>query len=359
MTDMMMKVNGRIGVVVNPNAGCGEREIAGIVRKLLEILTGKRIHLIEGTLESRLAAKLGVHATVIPAFDDSVLEARSATILLLQSGIDVLIGIGGDGTLCDMASAMIETRSTVQLLGIGAGSANVGPLVSLLAQDIDCLSLDGLHENKIHGIDAYVADNPVGTAFNDIVLGNTYFGTRNGHRIDLDAIAKFSGEDRSAEPKSVCGSRTWIAKNNQRILTNKNDAFAQIIASPLNEGAVYAGKAISGLMCWGPYLGNYGVLAAASTVMVRTQLCLEDLNNAEPLRLVHISFGKNDRVTIGELLTNAVLVIDGNPTSLLSPSDVVTLQIRLDAIRVLRPLSFSRGLDSTDAISEQNDRKDV
>ena len=359
MTNMMMKADGSIGIVVNPNAGCGEREISSIVRNLLESLSGRKIHLIDGTLESRLAAELGVHATVILTSDDSILEARSTTILLLQSGIDVLIGIGGDGTLCDIASAMLETGPTVQLLGIGAGSANVGPLVSLLAQDLDRLSLDGLHEGTIHGIDAYVADNLVGTAFNDIVLGNTYFGTRNERRIDLDAVAKLSGEDRSAEPKSVCGSQTWITKNNQRMLTNENDAFAQIIASPINEGAVYAGKAISGLMCWGPYLGNHGVLAAANTVMVRTQLGLEDLNNAEPLRLAHISFGKDDRITIGELLANAVLVIDGNPTSLLNPSDVVTLQMRLDAIRVLRPLAFSRGLDSADPISKQNDRKDV
>ncbi|MCK5827944.1 hypothetical protein KAH43_05395, partial [Candidatus Bipolaricaulota bacterium] len=269
------------------------------------------------------------------------------------------IGIGGDGTLCDIASAMLETGSTVQLLGIGAGSANVGPLVSLLAQDIDRLSLDGLNESRIHGIDAYVTDHFVGTAFNDIVLGNTYFGTRNGQRTDLDAVAKFSGEDRPVKPASVCGPQTWIDKNNQRMLTNEKDVFAQIIASPLNESTVYAGKAISGLMCWGPYLGNHGVLAAVNTVMVRTRLDLDDLNHAEPLRLSHISFGRDDRLTIGKLLGNAVLVIDGNPTSLLSPSDVVTLQIRLDAIRVLRPLTFSRGLDSTDAISEQNDRKDV
>ena len=359
MTGMMMKACSRIGIVVNPNAGCGEREISSIVRKLLEILTGEEIHLIEGTLESRLAAELGIHTTVVSTFDNSILEASSSTMLLLQSGIDVLIGIGGDGTLCDIASAILETGSTVQLLGIGAGSANVGPLVSLLAQDIDRLSLDRLHESRIHGIDAYVAGNLAGTAFNDIVLGNTYFGTRNGHRIDLDAVAKFSGEDRPAEPTSVCGPQTWIDKNNQRMLTTQNDAFAQIIASPLNESAVYAGKAISGLMCWAPYLGNHGVLAAANTVMVRTQLESDDLVNAEPLRLAHISFGRDDRLTIGELLANAVLVIDGNPTSLLNPSDVVTLQMRLDAIRVLRPLAFSRGLDSADPISKQNDRKDV
>ncbi len=345
MTGMVTGANGRIGLVVNPKAGRGGKQIAEVVRKLLELLRGKEIALVEGTLEAHFAAELGVHATLISTSRDSKLEARSAAALFLKRGIDVIIGIGGDGTLCDIASLILDTGAAVQLLGIGAGSANVGPLVSLLGQDIDHLSLDRLHETQVHGIDAYLAEDLVGTAFNDVVFGNTFFGTRNGNRIDLDAVAKFSGEDRPAEPRSVCGPKTWIDKNNQRMLANEDGAFAQIIASPLNEGAVYAGKAISGLMCWGPYLKNYGVLAAANTVMVRTQLELQDLRNAEPLRLAHLSFGEDDQITIGELLADATLVIDGNPTCLLNPSDVVTLRLRLDAIRVLRPLAISRGLD--------------
>ena len=359
MTDMVANTNGRIGFVVNPNAGCGEGKIAEIVRKLLEILRGQQIHLIEGTPESLQANELSVQATVLSPRGGPELQARSAAIQLLQSGVDVLIGIGGDGTLCDVASAILETGAAVQLLGIGAGSANVGPLVSMLGRDIDRLSLDSLHESQIHGIDTYVSENLVGTAFNDVVLSNTYFGTRDGNRIDLDAVARFSGEDRPAEPRSVCGPRTWIDKNNQRMLTNDTGTFEQIIASPINESAVYAGKAISGLMCWGPYLGNHGVLAAASAVMVRTQLGLEDLRAAEPLHLTHISFGKDDQVTIGELLATAVLVIDGNATSLLTPADVVALRIRRNAIRVLRPLAFLRGLDSADSITNQDDRKDI
>lgn len=341
----MTKVHGRIGLVVNPNAGCGEKAVAEVVRKLLELLSERQITLIEGTFESLLAAELGVSATLVPTSESANLEARGAALLLLQSGVDVLMGIGGDGTLCDIASAILDTGATVQLLGIGVGSANVGPLVSLLGRDVGRLSLDALQEIQIHGIDAYLSENLVGTAFNDVVFSNTYFGTRDGKRIDLDAAANFSGEDRPAEPKSVCGPRTWIDKNSKRMLANGNDAFAQIIASPLNEGGVYAGKAIGGLMCWGPYLGNPCVLAAVNTVMVRTQLGLADLNNAEPLRLSHVSFGENDRIAIGELLADAVLVIDGNPTCLLSPSDVVTLCARLGAIRVLRPAAFLRGPD--------------
>lgn len=337
--------NRRFGLVVNPSAGRGQAEIAAIVRLLLGKLKDQQLILVDGSLESALAVELGIDATVIASPDDASLDATSTTALLLAGDVDVLIGMGGDGTLCDIASVMLERGATAQLLGIGAGSANVGPLVSLLGSDIERLSLDDLEEGHVHGIDVDVSDAFVGTAFNDVVFGNTFFGTRDGKRTDLDAAAKLAGEDRCADPETVCGPDTWIDKNKRRMLTNSDNSIAQIIASPLNEGGDYAGKAISGLMCWGPYLGNHGVLAASSSVMVRTQLELADVIDAEPLRLAHLSFGKDDEITVGGMCSGAVLVMDGNPMRLLTPSDEVTLRLRFCAVRVLRPLMVSRGPD--------------
>jgi hypothetical protein len=79
------------------------------------------------------------------------------------------------------------------------------------------------------------------------------------------------------------------------------------------------------------------VLAAASTVMIRTKLDRDDVAEAEPLRLTHISFGADDRIEIGGLRVGAVLILDGNPLRRLAPSDTVTLQLRPEAIRILRP----------------------
>lgn len=348
----------RIGLVVNPTAGGGRQESATVVRRLLCTLNTKQLVLIDGTVESRLASELGVQAAAISPAGTGSLDARGAAETVLQQGVDVLIGLGGDGTLCDIASAILAGGFTARLLGIGAGSANVGPLISLLGEDIDRLSLDTLHDSAIHGIDVLVGDCLVGTAFNDVVLGNTFFGTRDGSRTDLDAVAVFSGQDRTAEPKSVCGPETWIQKNGRTMLTNELGAFEQIIASPLSDSAPFAGKAISGMMCWGPYLGNHGVLAAASTVMVRTHLDLDDLRKAEPLRLAHLGFGDDDRITIGGVQADAVVVIDGNPTALLNPTDVVTLRLRLNAIRVLHPPPFARGLGEAKTKADSTDRKD-
>lgn len=354
MIPAMKTVWGRIGLVANPQAGRGADAVAEAVRELLERLSTEQVSLAEGTLESRMAVDLGVSGTIVPSPKDPKLDARRAADLLLQTGVDSIIGVGGDGTLGDIAAAILDAGGTARLFGVGVGSANVGPLVSLSGKDIDGLSLAEVYELPIHGVDAHLSDEFVGTAFNDVVLGNTFFGTRHGRRIDLDAAAKLAGEDRVAEPKSVCGPETWIAKNDRRMLTNERGAFAQIIVSPLNESAVYAGKAISGLMCWGPYLGNHGILAATSTLMIRTRLGSEDLSAAEPLRLSHLSFGPGDRIEIGGLLDDAILVIDGNPACRVDPSDVVGVQLRLEAIRVLRPSAPVRGTRQTRSEEPRN-----
>ena len=328
---------GRVGLVANPQAGRGEKVVAEVVRRLFEQLSTGQVSRVEGTLESRVAAEMGVAGPVVPSPEKSELGARGVADLLLQAGVDSIIGVGGDGTLGDIAAAILGAGGNARLFGVGVGSANAGPLVSLSGQDVDRLSLNAVEEVQVHGVDAYLSDKLVGTAFNDVVLGNTFFGTRDGRRVDLDAVAKLAGTDRVAEPRSVCGPGTWVAKNGRRMLTNERNPFAQIIVSPLNESAVYAGKAISGLMCWGPYLGNHGILAAASAVMIRTKLGSEELGVAEPLRLSHVSFGARDRIEIGGLVDDAVLVVDGNPVRRLDSSDVVVLRLRHDAIGVLRP----------------------
>ena len=340
----------RVGLVANPRAGQGEAEVRAVIHALLGQLAPKRLLAIGGTLEREIAEEDGIACESVAAREGSESRAAVSAAALIEAGVDVIVGVGGDGTLCDIATALLEAKGRARLLGVGVGSANVGPLVGVLGSNVDRLSGCCLREETVHGVDASREGRRIGTAFNDVVFANSFFGTRDGRRVDLDAKAKLVGEDRPAEPSSVCDRGTWIAKNGLRLVTNEDGWIEQVLASPVNEARAYAGKAIGGLMCWAPYVGNHGVLAAASAVMVRTKLDAEDVARSEPLRLAHVSFGPNDRVEVGGLRSGAVVVIDGNPTCGLNPPDVIELRLRVDAVRVLR-------LDSPNGAARASGRK--
>jgi len=326
----------RIGLVVNPSAAGGRSDLRDILRRLLGRMQRERLCVLDGTIEGVTAVDAGLSVESIPIPRDSV-NAYAAAQHLLRAGVSGLVGVGGDGTLCDIASAVRSEASDAWLLGVGIGSANVGPLVGVRGEALDTLRFDRLREFPVHGIEAFVRETSVGLAFNDVAFATTYFGTREGRRVDLDAVAKLMGEDRVGVPSPVCGADTWIRKNGCPMLPAETSSFAQIVASPINDPQTHAGLAVSGLLCWGPYVGLHAVLAAVSTVMIRTRLTADDVAAVEPLQLMHVGFGDEDRVEVGGLQPNAVVILDGNPTCRLTSTDVVTLRVRMNALRTLRP----------------------
>lgn len=328
--------NERIGVVVNPRAGGGLSEMGDALHDLFERLAGHRLLVLNDTVEQETAVAHGIACDRIPQPADPV-NAQTAACRLLESGATGLIGVGGDGTLCDIASALLSGSSSAWLLGVGVGSANVGPLVAVRAEDIEILALDCLDDRYIHGVEASVAGASLGVAFNDVAFANTYFGTRDGRRVDLDAAAKLAGNDCFADPSPVCSEGTWIRKNGSLITHPDPGRLSQLVASPINDPQTYAGLAVSGLLCWGPYVGQHAVLTAASAVMIRTRLTAADVAAVEPLLLMHVGFGEKDTVQVGGFRSGAVAVLDGNPMRCLVPSDTVTLRLRMNVVRTLRP----------------------
>jgi len=327
----------RVGLIVNLCAGAGAERIRAAARRVLEQLAPLSVVAVEGGAETGLADEVGARVCAAPSGDGTTegIEIRARRVL--DAGVDLIVGVGGDGTLCDIAAALFRGTERPPLLGVGMGSANVGPLVSIRESEVASLARGTLHEEMARSVDAYVADEWVGCAFNDVVVSNSFFGTRKGRRVDLDAGAKLSGETRETEPATVCTRKTWIAKNGQRLIENGDGGIRQVLASPINNGLAYAGKAISGLMCWAPYVGNHGVLAAASQVMIRANLDAADIVAGEPLHLRHVSFGVNDVVEVGGMTSGAVLVLDGNPMRQLGKDEAFVLRLRSEAIRVLRP----------------------
>lgn len=333
----------KVGLVANPKAGRGADRLDAALGSLVGCLGTCPLAVADGSREADAATKAGRACTVVRGGG----RAGEVTERLLDAGVDVVIGVGGDGTLRDIAEILVERESGAPLVGVGVGSSNVGPLVSAEAADAGRLFDAEIVELRIHALAVSAGGEPIGLAFHDVVFANTYFGTRDGTRTDLDAAAALRGEDRPAEPRSVCGPGAWVAKNGRRLLSAAEIEGGQVLASPLNDVDSCRGRAVSGFLCWGPYLGSHGLLAVASAVLIRTHLTREDQQGAEPLRLWHIGFSPEDVVEIGGLEEGAV-VVDGTPKRRLESAVPVTLRLREDAVTVLRanPLQGRSGCDA-------------
>ncbi len=324
---------GRLGVVANPCAGAGPDVLRDVLGRLFRCVSGADIVVNEGTFEAAAAKTGGVVCRRVRGPQG---DARRLTEAVLAAGVDTIVGIGGDGTLGEIASALVSVSPPVRLLGIGVGSSNVGPLVGASASDLGDALPGAWDEVGVHALDVRVDGGHVAIAFHDAAPANTYFGTRSGRRVDLDAAAALRGVDRVAEPSTVCGSDTWVAKNGRRLLTGDAVAGGQIVASPLNDVDECRGKAVAGFLCWGPYVGCRGLVAVASAVMIRTRLDADDLKAAEPLRLFHLGVGHGDVVDVGDLARGAVAVVDGTPRVALGPDATLSVHVIESAVVSLR-----------------------
>ena len=328
---------GRSGLVAHLGAGAGEAKIREFLSLLLTKLRGTPLLVIHGTPAADIADSLGISVERVESqIGSGFTRVTSAVEAMLDERVETIIGIGGDGTLAAIANTIINHGSSACLLGIGAGSSNVGPLVTVRGEDLEWLDLSRLVEKSIHGIEVLVNNEPIGIAFNDVVFGNLFFGTKDGTRVDLDARAMLNGVRQETKPCSVCGKRTQIYKNGTLMIDAQDKLIGQIIASPINDPLPYSGKAISGLICWGPYLGKEGVLTAASAVLIRTQIAQADLVAVEPLSLCQVSFGNGDTIEVLGLESGAVVILDGNPTHALSPDDRVSLHLKRSLLRAYR-----------------------
>ncbi|MDD5265273.1 MAG: diacylglycerol kinase family protein, partial [Candidatus Bipolaricaulis sp.] len=172
----------RVGLIANPRAGKGDDRLDETLASLVGCLSGATIAATDGTREALAAKASGGSCELVRGGG----RAGEAAERLLDAGVDVVVGVGGDGTLRDIAEAVVRRGSAARLIGIGVGSSNVGALVSAAAADAERLFDGDAGEVWVHALGVVVAGEPVGLAFHDVAFANTYFGTRAGKRIDLD-----------------------------------------------------------------------------------------------------------------------------------------------------------------------------
>jgi hypothetical protein len=107
----------RVGILVNESAGAGKTRITEGVRALEEALARERIVARFGC---------GIEGTDPRSHVEGI---RKSVESILGGSAECVICVGGDGFASFCAEALIRAGSQLPILGIGAGTANVGPLI--------------------------------------------------------------------------------------------------------------------------------------------------------------------------------------------------------------------------------------
>lgn len=254
------------------------------------------------------------------------------TCTLLAKNLDLLITVGGDGIAAYIADAMLTNGYNVPMLGIAAGTANVGPIVCMQVEDLERCDINKWTKSSFSAIEV-ISGKHVGYALNDVAIGNTFLGTVDGQVVNLSAEAMALRGEKKIEQayRDICTEDFLITKNGQTA-KHKITCPGQIIASPLDRDPL-AGRAIYGALCSAAYTPCKGALALTENVMISAEA--EDEGMSDFCQIEHLLFGPGDEVLLTGLTENAQLILDGNPY--MRQDEEILLRYHSELITVMKP----------------------
>jgi len=307
-----------LGVIANPAAGKGRIFIEETTGKVLENF--KDCQVIRPHLE----------------------ENREATVILannLSKNVDAILVVGGDGTMSDVAYGLLKSGAITPIIGIGAGSTNAGPLITLKAAEINRLDLLRLKVHEIGGILARVNAKPAGIGFNDIVLGDTILTTLHGHVVQVSAEEFMKGIKIPASPQKAGTDDSIVrilrkGKTMEKTLHVHKGMFGQFFAAPLENR--YLGKGLAGGTSLAAALQLPAGISITSEPLINYSIGIEEFLEMEPIITKTASFRENDKIIVIGLRDRTCLNIDGNPLVVLRKEDEVWMQYISSAARVLK-----------------------
>jgi len=244
--------------------------------------------------------------------DSYVASVRAATASLAARRPDLFVCVGGDGLASYAADALAGTGAAeTPLLGVAAGTANVGPIVSIGPADLERLDVAALRRERVGAIDVALGGKHVAYGFNDVVIGTTFLGTVDQSAVSLSARAMAERGERVAEaPDPDIAGDDFAVEKNGIAAPRGLPRPAQIVAAPLGEREFY-GRAIAGALCESAHSPNRAAVALLDSILVKPSSV--DRGIGDFARVDHLLFGPGDRVVVRGLSAKAQVIVDGNP----------------------------------------------
>ncbi|MGO9403857.1 MAG: diacylglycerol kinase family protein [Terriglobales bacterium] len=333
----------RVGLIMNPSAGSGVELALQAVRNTLSSIGAEEV--LTGPGQTGSAAVSGWSGRVV-VYDVGAVSGRDRTRALAKwvagQNVAALVVVGGDGTLADVAQVCIEVGCRTPILGIGAGSTNVGRLVSCRASEAKQLHPDKLETWNVDCLNACVNDDLLGRAFNDVVIGYTVVGTIDGQVRDIDAAARLRGKLELGTPRPVATSKTRVTRSSKdgETVVAEGESIGTVIAG-FAEPAFF-GKAVSGGICLAALAGLPAGCLVSSLPLVQVQMSAAALLCAAPVISSYVTLSEEVSILVEKVRDDAVLCVDGNPLRLLKQSDRIVISVRKDAVRGVRVLKNPR-----------------
>ena len=267
-------------------------------------------------------------------------RGRAATQALARqaavAGVQALVVVGGDGTLADVAFALIGMAQRPPILGIGAGSINAGELVTCKAEEIASLNNPEFSLHTVTGLIAGVNDQDMALAFNDVVISTTVVGMVEGNLVDFDAGEFLAGNRVIAEPQRIGRESARVTKltSSGPVSIAEGRQIGTVIVG-FSHYPSFFGKAIIGGIILSSLTGAPAGCLVCEQPLVRTRLSLEELHSIEPINSAFASLAPGETILVENLDTPAVLCADGNPLACLQQDKRAYIRVAPEGVQVL------------------------
>ena len=306
----------KIGILTNPSAGRGHA-VQSVISRIESCWPDHELYTIDSPAGSSF--KRAVH---LPAPEGGYVEKLYASVeQLVSAGAEMLVTLGGDGTAAYAAEALHLLGCRIPILGIGLGTANVGPIVTLSSKD-PIPPVESLCFKAVSGIAVYSGGRRIAAGYNDVIFGNTYLATIKGEMIAADGQALLEeGRVRPGKPLSnVLTPQTRILKNGTFLPVSLPEV-GQIIAAPIDRDALY-GRTVLGVYCFSAGSPDQGALTLCARSLISYEPDHRGYGAFAPEE--HLLFSADDTITTTGLAPSVLAVCDGNPLKITDGS--VTLQ---------------------------------
>ena len=279
-----------------------------VVRKLCDFFSGDELLVTdEGLLFPALPVSLVVPEEAQGYFN--VIRARVKA--LVAAGAERFISVGGDGTATYLRNAMYELGINLPILGVAAGTANVGPIVSVTLEQLEGRHISQTKEVCYDGIAVYVDGHFISLAFNDLIVGNTFLGTIDGKTCSLSVRALLErGEHTPIKPAEHIVTDDFAVELNGVDQIPNTKIIRQIVLAPVAHESHY-GRAVYSVVGKCDWCEKKGVIALCDYIAVSFE---EDGTGVDRFSSTqYLIFGPNDQVVLRGFTEDACLICDGNP----------------------------------------------